>query len=159
MGRGVALTVRQISLDSLHVERTAVFGLDSSIKHPVPHSPEDMAARLTHHMTLVEAVLQALQGPLTRTGYHVLGMKDAVIRHQSQVEVIIMRGESQLQRLLVDAVAVRDGPLVPGVIPVDRLGVVVQQLVLRDVGAQLGLGQDYVAGTCNWCSVSRDEMS
>merc|ERR1719219_3297151 len=119
VGRGVALTVRQISLDSLHVEGTEVFGLNSSIKHPVPHSPEDMAACLAHHMTLVEAVLQALQGPLTRTGYHVLGMKDAVICHQSQVEVIIMRGESDLQGLLGDSVTVRDGPLVPGVISVN----------------------------------------
>ena len=85
-----------------------------------------MTARLTNHMTLVEAVVEALQGPLTRAGYHVLGMKDAVVRHQSQVEVIIMRGEAQLQRLLVDSVAVRDGPLVPGVITVDLLGVVVQ---------------------------------
>ena len=118
MGRGVALTVRQISLDSLHIEGTAVFGLNSSIKHPVPHGPEDMTARLTHHLTLVEAVLQALQGPLTRTGYHVLGMKDAVVSHQSQVEVIIMRGESDLQGLLGDSVTVRDGPLMPGVISV-----------------------------------------
>ena len=119
MSRGVSLTVRQISLNSLHIERTAVFGLNSSIKHSVPHGPEDMAARLTDHMTLVEAVLQALQGPLTRTGYHVLGMKDAVICHQSQVEVVIMRGESDLQGLLGDSVTVRDGPLVPGVISVD----------------------------------------
>ena len=149
MSRGVHRTVRQISLDSLDVERAAIFGLNSPVKDPVPHSAEDLTARLTNHLTLVEAVLQALQRPLARPGYHVLGMKDAVVRHQSQVEVIIMRGESQLHRLLVDSVAVRDGPLVPGVIPVDRLGVVVQQLVIRDVGAQLWLGKDCADRTCN----------
>ena len=91
VGRGVGWTVRQISLDPLHIECPAVSGLDSSIKHPVPHSPEDMAARLSNHLTLIEAVLQTLEGPLTRTRYHVLGMKDAVVCHQSQVEVFIMR--------------------------------------------------------------------
>ena len=106
MGRGVDRTVRQISLDSLHVECSPVFGLDSSIKHPVPHGAEHMAALLPHHLTLVEAVLEALERPLTRPGYHVLGMKDAVVRHQSQVEVRIMRGESELQRLLRDPVVV-----------------------------------------------------
>ena len=106
MGRGVDWTVGQISLDSLHIECPAVSGLDSSIKDPVPHSAEDLTARLTNHLTLVEAVLQALQRPLARPGYHVLGMKDAVVRHQSQVEVRIMRGESELQRLLRDPVVV-----------------------------------------------------
>ena len=91
VGRGVHWTVRQISLDSLHVKCTPVFGLDGSIKHSLPHGTEDMAARLSNHLTLVETVLQAVEGPLTGTGYHVLGMKDAVIRHQSQVEVFIMR--------------------------------------------------------------------
>ena len=50
-----------------------------------------MAAWLSNHLTLIEAVLQTLEGPLTRTSYHVLGMKDAVVGHQSQVEVFIMR--------------------------------------------------------------------
>ena len=144
MGRGVHWTVRQISLDSLHVKCTPVFGLDGSIKHSIPHSAEDMAARLSNHLTLVETVRQAVEGSLTGTGYHVLGMKDTVVSHQPQVEVIVVTRESDLERLLTGSLAVRDGSLVPGVSSVYRLSGVVQHLVIRDVGPELGLAEDGV---------------
>ena len=144
MARRVCWTVRQVSLGSLYVECPAMFGLDGSIEDPVPDGAEDVAARVPHKVSLVETVLQTLEKSVTGPSYHVLGMKDTVVSHQPQVEVIVVTRESDLERLLTGSLAVRDGSLVPGVSSVYRLSGVVQHLVIRDVWPELGLAEDGV---------------
>ena len=95
-------------------------------------------------MALVETVLETLQWSVTWPSYHVVRMKDAVVRHQPQVEVIVVARELDLHRLFTGSLAVRDGSLVSRVGPVDWLCGVVKQLVLGDVGTELGLAQDCV---------------
>merc|ERR1719370_1973456 len=74
-----------------------------------------MAARVPHQVSLVETVLQTLQESVTGPSYHVFRMKDAVVSHKSEVEVIVVTRESDLQWLLIGPLPVRDCPLVSGV--------------------------------------------
>ena len=144
VARGVPLAISQISLSSLHVESAAMCCLYGSIEDSLPDGAEDVAARVPHKVSLVETVLQTLEKSVTGPSYHVLGMKDTVVSHQPQVEVIVVTRESNLERLLTGSLAVRDGSLVPGVSSVYRLSGVVQHLVIRDVGPELGLAEDGV---------------
>ena len=144
VARGVPLAISQISLSSLHVESAAMCCLYGSIEDSLPDGAEDVAARVSQQVPLVEAVLETLQWSVSWPSYHIVRMKDAVVRHQPQVEVIVVTGELDLHRLFTGSLAVRDGSLVSGVGPVDWLCGVVKQLVLGDVGTELGLAQDCV---------------